>query len=65
MTVKNGLVMGGAIAGAIGLIALLVTAFIAPALIAIGWWLGWWSFEASVIWMLLIIAYLSGGGGAE
>jgi len=62
-TVKNALTAGGVVAGGIGLIALLILALLGPTIAAIGWFFSWWSFEAAVIAMLLMIAYLTGGGG--
>jgi phage-related holin len=56
--------MGGLVAaGGLTLVVLIALYFLLPALLAAGWFFGWWSFEASVIGLLLVIAYCSGGVG--
>lgn len=52
---------GGAIvAGSASVVAAIAAFILLPAVIAIGWFVGWWGFEPAVIALLVLIAYFSG-----
>lgn len=57
---RNALKAGG-VAGA-GLLGVIILAalVLGPAVVALGWHLDWWSFEAAVIVLLLTLCYVTG-----
>ena len=57
-TLKDGLI-GGAIAGSmLLLLVVLIVGVVGPAILALGWFVGWWSFEFTVVALLVLAVYV-------
>jgi hypothetical protein len=59
-TLVEALKGGGIVAGALLVVIGIGFLVFSPAVLALGWVYGWWSFEVTVVALLVFIAYVGG-----